>query len=81
MNVWREQKLSVTLKAHILEHHLIDNMRELGGLGYKYESFVKLLHRDGRKNERNLNCVVHYAAKHNIIIKTTRLVIHPEVVQ
>jgi hypothetical protein len=57
-------------------------MRELGGLGDEDESFVELLHQDGRKNERRLNCVVNYAAKHNnIIIKTMKLGIHQEVVK
>jgi hypothetical protein len=79
MSVWRAQKTIVALKAHIIEHHMIVKMRELGGLGEKSESFIELLHQDGRRNERRLNCVRSYAAKHNSIIKTTKLGIHPEV--
>jgi hypothetical protein len=35
MNVWCAQKMSITLKAHILEHHMVHKIREFGGLGDK----------------------------------------------
>jgi hypothetical protein len=49
MSVWREHKMSAMLNAHILEHHMSCKMRELGCLGDKDDSFVELLHQDGRK--------------------------------
>jgi hypothetical protein len=81
MKEWRGQGMSVTLKAHIFEHHVIAKMRELGGLGDKDESFVELLHQDGARNERRLNCVASYEAKHNSILKTVRLGTLPEVMK
>jgi hypothetical protein len=73
MEEWRKQKLSLTLKAHIFEHHAISKMRELQGMGDKDESFVELLHQDGARHERRLNNVPSYKAKHNSILKNTTI--------
>jgi hypothetical protein len=81
MSVWCGLNMSITLKAHIIENHMIVKKRELCGFGDKYESFVELLHHDGRRIERRLNCVRSYAANHNRIIKTKKLGSHPEVVK
>jgi hypothetical protein len=35
LSVWRAQEMSITLKAHIWEHHMIDNMLEIGGSATK----------------------------------------------
>jgi hypothetical protein len=42
---------------------------------------VELLHQDGARNERRLNCVASYEAKHNSILKTVRLGTLPEVMK
>jgi hypothetical protein len=61
---------------------MIAKMRELlGELGDKDESFVEVLHQDGARNERRLNCVASYEAKHNSILKTVRLGTLPEVMK
>jgi hypothetical protein len=73
MKEWRDQGMSVTLTAQHFEHHVIAKMRELGGLGDKDESLVELLHQDGARNERRLNCVASYEAKHNSILNTVRI--------
>jgi hypothetical protein len=72
MKEYRDHGMSATLKAHIFEHHVIAKMKELGGLGDKDESFVELLHQYDTSNERRLNSVTSYEAKHNIINKVTR---------
>jgi hypothetical protein len=53
----------------------------LGGLGDKDESFVELMHKYGARNERRLNCVASYEAKHNIILKTVQFGTLPDIMK
>jgi hypothetical protein len=81
MKLWRAQGHSMTLKAHILEHHMIQKMRYLMGLGDKDESYVELLHQICGTNETRLRCVVNFNQKHDSIIRSVKLGQHPEVVK
>jgi hypothetical protein len=47
MKECRRQQIPMTLKAHVMEHHVIETHRKLKGLGNKDESFVEKLHRYG----------------------------------
>jgi hypothetical protein len=71
----------MTLKAHILEHHMIQKMRYLMGLGDKDESYVEILHQICGTNETRLRCVANFNQKHDSIIRSVKLGQHPEVVK
>jgi hypothetical protein len=49
---WCEEKLSMNLKAHILEHHYIPFVRKFGGIGDYDESFIELAHQEGDRRAR-----------------------------
>ena len=47
--LWRQAKLSITLKAHIIFNHAIQQMIDFEGLGDKCEDFIERGHQTGAK--------------------------------
>ena len=45
--LWRESNLSVTVKAHIIEVHLLDSIHRFRGLGKHDEEFMERDHQNG----------------------------------
>jgi hypothetical protein len=80
MKLWRAQGHSMTLKTHILEHHMIQKMRYLMGLGDKDESYTELLHQICGTNETRLRCAVNFNQKYGSILRSIKLGQHPKVV-
>jgi hypothetical protein len=81
MAFWRRQGHSMAPKAYIIEHHMVQKMRDVKGLGDKDESYVELLHQICGINEMRLRYVVNSCQKHASIIKFFKLGQHPEVVK
>ena len=46
--LWRKAELSVTVKAHILFKHVVDQVKQFGGIADKVEDFVEKAHQVGR---------------------------------
>ena len=61
--LWRLAKLSVTVKAHIIDNHLMDFLKRFRGLGQYDEEFMEGGHQDGMRNERRSANVKIYAGK------------------
>jgi hypothetical protein len=55
MESWRKYGLSVTVKAHLLEDHVIDMMTRLNGIGDFMEDFIEQTHQFGDADERRSN--------------------------
>jgi hypothetical protein len=68
MKEWRRQQIPMTLKAHVMEHHVIETNRKLKGMGDKDESFVEKLHQDGIRDDRRMACVPSFEKKHRSIM-------------
>jgi hypothetical protein len=49
---WRRLKLSITVKAHLLESHAIEQMIRFGGIGDFAEDFIEQAHQWGESEER-----------------------------
>ena len=50
--LWRLEKLSVTVKAHIIDNHLMNFLKRFRGLGQYDAGFMERGHQDGMWNER-----------------------------
>ena len=50
MQAWRSISISITVKAHVLEDHCIDQMRFFQGIGDYAEDFVEREHQEGVKD-------------------------------
>ena len=61
--LWRLAKLSVTVKAHIIDNHLMDFLKRFRGLGKYDEEFMERGHQDGMRNEQRSANVKSYAGK------------------
>ena len=61
--LWRKSSLSVTIKVHIIETHLITYLRRFRGLGSYEESFIKKAHQEGVKMERRSANIKHIGTK------------------
>jgi hypothetical protein len=55
MESWRKLGLSVTMKAHLLEDHVIAMMARLNGIGDFMEDFIEQTHQFGDADERRSN--------------------------
>jgi hypothetical protein len=62
----------MTLKAHVMEHHVIETNRKLKGLGDKDESFVEKLHPDGIRDDCRMVCAPSFEKKHRSKAKEER---------
>jgi len=51
MVLWRDLKLNMSLKAHAMEDHLLDQTIEFKGIGDFGEDFVEQSHQDGIQEE------------------------------
>ena len=47
--LWRQADMSITVKAHILFKHAIDQVKAFGGIADKVEDFVEKAHQEGKK--------------------------------
>ena len=47
--LWRQAGISVTVKAHILFKHIVDQVKQFGGIADKVEDFVEKAHQQGMK--------------------------------
>jgi hypothetical protein len=59
---WREVGLSVTLKAHVMEKHVVP-FNDKYGLGDKEESFIELGHQIGIKDNRRYQGMTNFQKK------------------
>jgi hypothetical protein len=68
MEEWERHTLPMTLKAHVMAHHVIEVNRKFKGLGDKDESFAENLHQDGISDDRRMACVPSFENKHRSIM-------------
>jgi hypothetical protein len=64
MKEWRRRQISMTLEAHVMEHHVIETNRKLKGLGDKDESFDGKLHPDSIRGDCRMACAPSFEKKH-----------------
>ena len=50
-SLWRQAKLSIIVKMHILFKHTVDKVKAFGGIADKVEDFVEKAHQEGRKHD------------------------------
>ena len=61
--LWRESNLSVTVKAHIIEVHLLDSIHRFRGLGKRDEEFMERDHQNGCLNDWRSSNIKDYSEK------------------
>ena len=73
MKQWRALNLSVTVKAHIIEDHLIDYIERYGGLGDFHEEFIERLHQDTKRFRRRMGHLQDFKKKCDAVTCWRRL--------
>ncbi len=66
MMKWRSLDVSITLKAHVLEHHMCD-FNDEHGIGDKVEAFMELMHQVCSSNEKRTANVKNFKQQHQCI--------------
>ena len=79
--MWRVAGLSITIKAHIIEAHLIDYLRRFRGLGEYDEEFGERAHQDGLRHDKRTSNVKSFDEKANMYARHDRMVKHPSVLE
>ena len=69
--LWREIKISITPKAHVMFVHTLDQVIEYNGIADKVEDYVEKAHQIGKKLEHLTSHLKtkEYSHKQNIQIK------------
>ena len=73
MKQWRALNLSITVKAHIIEDHLLDYIEHYGGLGDFQEEFIEKLHQDTKRFRRRMGSLSDFKKKCDAITSWCRL--------
>ena len=66
---WRKARLSITMKAHILFKHSMDQVRRLGGGADLVEHFVEKSHQEGKRDEDRTKRMIGFRAQEEAQIK------------
>jgi len=66
MLLWQSLGFSVTLKAHIVDHHICD-FNDKHGIGDKDENFIEQRHQGCSKNEDRTKRVANFQKQHECI--------------
>ena len=66
MMLWRALGFSVTLKAHIIDHHICD-FNDEHGIGDKDENFIEQRHQECSRNEDRTKRVANFQQQHECI--------------
>jgi hypothetical protein len=79
LKAWRALGLSVSLKAHALEDHLLPQFDAFGPLGDCNEEWVERLHQDGKRNLVRGRCYPTHDKKMQAIARWQYIARNPEV--
>ena len=63
LKIWRNLKIIVTVKAHAVEDHCLDQMIEFGGIGLLGEDVIEQTHQTGRSEEERTAALRHFERK------------------
>lgn len=76
--IWRKHGISVALKIHILEDHVIDYMKEFGYMFLYNEQFVERIHQVGKKHDKHTKFAGRIASsRFNMIAKREHVASNP----
>ena len=73
MRMWRALNLSVTVKAHVVESHLLAQIEMYKGLGDFVEEFIELLHQDTKRFRRRMGHLPDFEQQSSAMIFWNRL--------
>jgi len=73
MKMWRALNLSVTVKAHVVESHLLSQIEMYKGLGDFVEEFIELLHQDTKRFRRRMGHLPDFEQQSSAMIFWNRL--------
>lgn len=73
MKMWRALNLSVTVKAHVVESHLLSQIEMYKGLGDFVEEFIELLHQDTKQFRRRMGHLPDFEQQSSAMIFWNRL--------
>jgi hypothetical protein len=77
---WRDIGLSVTLKAHVMEQHIVPFNNKYG-LGDKEESFIESGHQIGIKENCRYQGITNFEKKMEASLKAQTILTHPLVIE
>jgi hypothetical protein len=77
---WRNIRLSVTLKAHIMDQHIVPFNNKYG-LGDKEESFIESGHQIGIKKNCRYQCMTNFEKKMEASLKVQTILVLPLVIE
>ena len=73
MKQWRALNMSVTVKAHVLESHLNDQIEYYHGIGDFNEEFIEQLHQKTKKIRKRMGHLSDYQKQINTMVVLNRL--------
>ena len=76
---WRTLNLSVTVKAHIFETHLLEQFLKYNGLGDLIEEFIEYQHKTTKDHQQRLGAIKDFQQQSNAISHLQHLANLPEV--
>jgi hypothetical protein len=77
---WRDIGLSVTLKAHVMEQHIVACNNNYG-IGDKEESFIEQGHQIGIKENRRYQGMSNFQKKMEAFLKARTIATHPLIIE
>jgi NACalpha-BTF3-like transcription factor len=77
---WRDIGLSVTLKAHVMEQHIVACNNNYG-IGDKEESFIEQGHQIGIKENRRYQGMSNFQKKMEASLKARTIATHPLIIE
>ena len=79
-SLWRQAKLSITVKLHILFKHTVDKVKAFGGIADKVEDFVEKAHQEGRKlDDLTKRMATHFRKKQETQLNRQWAALNPTV--
>ncbi len=73
LETWRALNLNITVKAHLLETHVLSQFQKFGGLGDFIEEFLEQRHQYTKKRKRAMGGVADPQKRYDGIAKLNRL--------
>jgi hypothetical protein len=76
---WNMLELSVTPKAHLMFHHLVDQMGELGGLADMPDDLIEFEHQRWKKLKQRTCNIRNFEQQNNCQLVYHRMHMHPDI--
>ena len=73
MKQWRALNMSVTVKAHVLESHLNNQIEHYHGIGDFNEEFIEQLHQETKKIRKRIGHLLDHQKQINAMVVLNRL--------